>query len=81
MARPIVATERAILHDYARDGENALLVPAEDPAALREAITTVLGNRELANRLGSAARRRVESELTTRHFAENIAPILHAAAP
>jgi glycosyltransferase involved in cell wall biosynthesis len=76
MARPLVATDRAILSDYVTDGETALLVPPEEPEALAEAIRRVLDDRDLARRLGEAGRARVETELTTRHFAERIAPIL-----
>ena len=79
MARPLVATDRPILHDYVTDGETALLVPPEEPEALAEAIGRILEDAELARRLGGAGRVLVEAELTTRHFAERIAPILRAA--
>jgi glycosyltransferase involved in cell wall biosynthesis len=79
MARPLVATDRPILHDYVRDGETALLVPPEEPEPLAEAIHGVLADAALARRLGEAGRARVEAELTTRHFAERVAPILRAA--
>jgi glycosyltransferase involved in cell wall biosynthesis len=80
MAKPVVASDRAILRDYVTDGETALLVTPEDPAALREAVERVLGDDELARRLGSGGRTRVEASLTTRHFAERIAPVLREAA-
>lgn len=80
MGRPLVVSDRGILRDYVRDGVEALVVPPEDPAALREAIARVLGEPELAARLGAAARRRVESALTSAHFAAGIAPLLLAAA-
>jgi glycosyltransferase involved in cell wall biosynthesis len=76
MAKPIVATERAILRDYVEDGVDALLVPPEDPGALREAIVRVLSDRDLAKRLGASARARVEREHTTRGFAARLAPLL-----
>ena len=79
MARPLVASDRPILHDYVADGETALLVPPEEPEALATAISRVLEEAELARRLGEAGRARVDAELTTRHFAERIAPILRAA--
>jgi glycosyltransferase involved in cell wall biosynthesis len=79
MARPLVATERPILRDYVADGETALLVPPEDPEALAESIHRVFEDAELARRLGEAGRARVEAELTTRRFAERIAPILRGA--
>ena len=77
-ARAVVASERPILHDYVEDGKDALLVPPEDPEALRAAIERTLGDRDLASSLGVAARTRVEEGLTTRHFAAGIAPILRA---
>jgi glycosyltransferase involved in cell wall biosynthesis len=80
MARPLVASERPILRDYVADGKTALLVPSEEPEALAAAIERVLGDADLARRLGQAGRARVEAELTTRHFAQRIAPILRAAA-
>jgi glycosyltransferase involved in cell wall biosynthesis len=80
MAKPVVASDRPILRDYVTDGETALLVPPEDPAALRETVERVLGDEELGRRLGAAGRDRVETALTTRHFAERIAPVLRKVA-
>ena len=80
MGRPLVVSDRGIIRDYVRDGVEALVVPPEDPAALREAIARILGDPALAARLGAAARARVESALTSGHFAAGIAPLLHAAA-
>ena len=79
MAKAVVATERAILRDYATDGEQAIFVPPDDAGALRSAIERVLADGALAERLGRAARYRVEREFTTRRFAERLAPILRAA--
>jgi glycosyltransferase involved in cell wall biosynthesis len=78
MAKPIVVSDRAIIRDYVDDGVEALLVPPEDPAALREAVERVLGDRELAQRLGLAARARVERAHTTPAFAARLAPVLRA---
>ncbi len=76
--RPIVATDRAILRDYVDDGVEALLVPPEDPVALRAAIDRVLGDPELARSLGLAARARVERAHTSREFAARLAPVLRS---
>jgi glycosyltransferase involved in cell wall biosynthesis len=78
MGRPIVASERAILRDYVEDGVEALLVPAEDPAAMREAIERVLADPELARSLGAAARARVERANASSVFAAGLAPLLRA---
>ena len=80
MGRPLVVSDRGITRDYVRDGVEALVVPPEDPSALREAIARILGDPALAARLGAAARARVESTLTSGHFAAGIAPLLRAAA-
>jgi glycosyltransferase involved in cell wall biosynthesis len=76
MRRPVVATERAIFRDYIGDGIEGLVVPAEDPEAMRAAVERVLGDPELAARLGAAGRARVERDHTSRGFAAQLAPVL-----
>jgi glycosyltransferase involved in cell wall biosynthesis len=80
MARPTIVSERAILADYVADGRTALVVPPEDPTALRGAIERALGDTQLGAALGTAARAAVEDRLTTRHEAERLAPIFRAVA-
>ena len=81
MARPVVATDRPAIREYARDGETALLVAPEDPTALREATERLLGDKALAERLGRAGRARVEAEYTTHAFAEGLAHLLRDVVP
>jgi len=78
MARPVVASRRAIFADYVDDGVDALLVPPEDPAALADAVGRVLADPELADSLGRAARARVERLHTSRRFAARLAPVLRS---
>jgi glycosyltransferase involved in cell wall biosynthesis len=78
MGKPIVATDRAILRGYVEDGVEALIVPAEDPVAMREAIKRVLADAQLARSLGAAARARVERSNTSSGFAARLAPLLRA---
>ena len=78
MGKAIVASDRAVLRDYVTDGVEALLVPPEDPVALREATVRVLSDRELARRLGAAARARVEHDFTSSAFAARLAPLLRS---
>lgn len=80
MGRPVVASDRAVLHDYVTDGVSALLVAPEDPDALAAGIGRVLDDPATAASLGGAGRARVEEALTSVHFAAGIAPILAAAA-
>lgn len=53
--RPIVATDLPSSREVLREGENALLVPPGDPAALAAALHRVLSDRELAARLARSA--------------------------
>jgi glycosyltransferase involved in cell wall biosynthesis len=76
--RPAVLSERSTNRGYA-DG-TALEVPAEDPAALREGIERVLGDVALASDLAAAGRRLVEEQLTTRHLAGRLAPLIKETA-
>ena len=56
--RGVVATAAGGVLDLVADGEQGLLVPRADTAALVEALTRVLTDRELAERLGRAAHAR-----------------------
>ncbi|HEU4522654.1 MAG TPA: glycosyltransferase family 4 protein, partial [Thermoanaerobaculia bacterium] len=51
----LVATLVGGTGEVVRDGENGLLVPAEDPRAIATAVERVLGDPDLAVRLGAAA--------------------------
>lgn len=63
-ARPIVASRVAGIPDVIADGCHGLLVPERDPAALAAAVSRLLDDRELAQRLGAAARERIVRQLT-----------------
>jgi phosphatidyl-myo-inositol alpha-mannosyltransferase len=55
---PVVATDIPGYREVVRDGEEGLLVPPADPAALAAAVSRVLSDADLAGRLGEAGRRR-----------------------
>jgi glycosyltransferase involved in cell wall biosynthesis len=59
-AKAIVSTPVGGIPTVIADGETGLLVPVGDAAALRSAIERLLGDRVLRERLGDAARARVE---------------------
>ncbi len=58
-ARPIVATAVGANAELIDDGKHGLLVPPRNPEAIAGAVDRLLGDRDLASRLGAAARRRV----------------------
>jgi len=58
--KPVVATAVGGNVEVIRDRENGLLVPVGDAAALAKAVLELVRDRDLAQRLGAAARRTVE---------------------
>lgn len=62
--RPIVATDVPGCREIARQGENALLVPVDDPSALADAIDQLARSAEARKRLGAAGRRLAEAEFS-----------------
>jgi glycosyltransferase involved in cell wall biosynthesis len=63
--RPVVGTRAGGIPDLVRKGENGLLVEARSPAALADALVSVLSDRSLAERLAAGARPSVEPWLAT----------------
>src|SRR5207245_8825516 len=63
--KPVVSTDLPTgVRLVNRAGETGLLVPPGDPAALAEAITGLLRDPDLRERLGQAARERVSREVS-----------------
>jgi glycosyltransferase involved in cell wall biosynthesis len=62
--RPVVASAVGGLLDLVVHEETGLLVPPGDVGALRAALERLLADEELRRRLGAAARRRAEEELS-----------------
>ncbi len=58
---PVVAGNSGGIPDAVRDGETGFLVPPEDPAAIVDAVCRLLEDHALAQRIGAAGRRAVES--------------------
>ncbi len=80
-ARAIVASRVGGLPDLVEDGRSGVLVPAEDAAALADALARVLADRELRDRLGQRARellheRGLTWEATARRYAEIYANLI-----
>lgn len=68
--KPVVATRLGTGVEFVNlDGQTGLNVPPRDPAALAEAINTLLDDGALRERLGAQARRRVETEFHAERIA------------
>ncbi|HEY0388971.1 MAG TPA: glycosyltransferase [Gaiellales bacterium] len=59
--KPVIGSRVGGIPELVRDGEDGLLVPHGDPAALGAAMLRLQGDPELAERLGRAGRARVEA--------------------
>ena len=62
--KPSVAADVGGCREVIVDGETGLLVPPNDPAALAAAVERILADRELAARMGAAARQRAQREFS-----------------
>ena len=64
MAKPIVATNIDGITEQITNGENGILVPPRDPAALATAVIRLLNEKKCAQQMGMAARKKVEQEFS-----------------
>lgn len=71
--KPIVATDVGGNPEVVRNGETGLLVPPEHPAALADALLTLLRDEPLCQRLGQQANRLFEKEYTIHRHCEKLA--------
>ncbi len=78
--KPVVAGRSGGVVDAVLDGETGLIVEPNDPDALADALVRVLGDTELAHRLGDNGRQRVESELNWARFSEKLIDIVERAS-
>ncbi len=73
MAKAIVATRTPTMESYITSGVNGVLVPAEDPHAMKEAIESLLNDDEKRKLMGKAARQFVIEHCTADGVAKNLA--------
>jgi glycosyltransferase involved in cell wall biosynthesis len=79
--RPVVLSRTRGLwaRESLHDGENVILVPPADPAALAGAVRAVLEDPQRASAIGVAARAHVERHAPIEAFADRLLRICHAA--
>ncbi len=70
-ALPVVAVAQDAGLEVVEDGSNGLLVPASDSTAIASAIVRLLGDADLAARLGAAARETIQQRFTADRMVEN----------
>ena len=71
-ARPVIGAAVGGIPEMIVDGKTGLLVPAQDPKALAEALTLLIEDPSLARQMGQAARRRCEEMFSLERHVENI---------
>jgi glycosyltransferase involved in cell wall biosynthesis len=76
MERPMVVSDIRGFADAIVHEETGLVVPKDDPRALADAIVRLLGDRELAHRLGIAGRKRMLGGFTLSHSVAGIEALL-----
>lgn len=76
---PVVATKIAGNEELVVNGETGALVPAEDVESLRESLRPLLVHAQMRERMGRAARQRVESSFSWSRVAEQYQSILEKA--
>ncbi len=67
---PVVACAVGGIKEVVVDGETGFLVPPQEPAKLAKALTEVLGDPDLAAKMGTAGRARVLAQFTWDRIAE-----------
>ncbi|MEP7242591.1 MAG: glycosyltransferase family 4 protein [Gammaproteobacteria bacterium] len=75
-AKPVVATAAGGLPELVHDGENGLLVPRSDPAALAEAMLLLARSRETRQQMGLAGQRIARASFTWASAAASLAAML-----
>jgi glycosyltransferase involved in cell wall biosynthesis len=78
--KPVVATAVGGVREVVADGETGVLVPPGDAQALAEAIARLLADRQKAQILGEAGRRRVEREFSLMRMIERTQEVYLATA-
>ena len=65
MAKPLIATRIGGIPEQIEDGQTGVLIPAENPGALAEALLDLAGNPTKRAVLGSAAMAKIKTDLST----------------
>lgn len=78
--KAVVASRRGTLAEYFLPGREGVIVPPEDPAALRAALADILAHPDRAREMGKRAQERVLRSFTTRRLARDLAALFRRVA-
>lgn len=73
LGKPTIVTDEIGAADYIDNGEDGLLVPPNDPVALREAILLLLNDPQKAAAMGERAKRKAALHSIDEHFKKIVA--------
>jgi glycosyltransferase involved in cell wall biosynthesis len=76
MGKALIISETQSMRDFIVPDETCLVVPPDNPKALREAMIRLRTDGDLRRRLGAQARAFIEAKFATRPFAKNFAAAL-----
>jgi glycosyltransferase involved in cell wall biosynthesis len=77
---PCIGTDQGGIRESIEPGVDGLIVKAGDPESLAEALVRLLGDSDLARRMGSAGHRKVLADYTWDDVVARMAPHIEAAA-
>lgn len=80
LGKAVIATRVNGTEDYIEHMKTGILVPPNDPAAIKEAIAMLQNNEELRSRLGRSARNQIEQMYLPKHYARAVSARLQSAS-
>lgn len=80
LGKAVIATRVNGTEDYIEHMKTGVLVPPNDPAAIKEAVAMLLSNEELRSRLGRSARSQIEQMYLPKHYARAVSSRLQSAS-
>lgn len=81
LGKPVVGSRVGGIPELVQDGVTGTIVPAEDAAALAEAVCALLAEPKRRERLGNAARERVAQEFSFERFCRELGEIYGRLVP
>jgi len=78
-AKPVIVSRSGGLPESVVDGETGFIIEKEDVEALADRICLLLGDSDLAARMGAAGRRRATTAFTRERMAEETADLYRAS--